>query len=357
VRQAVRDSLLNLIGSTDVITNPTDRTMRVPVRLLEHARFRLADAETQTGAGQGQGKPGDVLRPARPEQGDDAGQGGNKDGEVKLLLELKIDDIIDWLWDELKLPNLKPRPSTSAEEQELVRKGWGKRGIPARLDRRRTVKAAVMRRAIQSNPVPFTDDDLRFHQLSSRPRSATNAVVICALDVSGSMGAAERQLAKTFFFVALQGIRRQYGRVETRLIAHTTLAWEFPENEFFQVSGSGGTMASSAFKLALDLVRTHYDPARYNGYLFYASDGENYSDDHAAASEALQQLAALLNYIGYVDTRPGTLRPTETEMHTLLGELQSSGAPAWSHVVREPADIWQAIRRFFVQLAGAPAAA
>ena len=41
VRQAVRDNLLNLIGSTDVITNPTDRTMRVPVRLLEHARFRL----------------------------------------------------------------------------------------------------------------------------------------------------------------------------------------------------------------------------------------------------------------------------------------------------------------------------
>ena len=357
MRQAVRDNLLNLIGSTDVITNPTDRTMRVPVRLLEHARFRLADAETQTGAGQGKGKPGEVLRPARPEQGDDAGQGGNKDGEVKLLLELEIDDIIDWLWDELKLPNLKPRPSTSAEEQEMVRKGWGKRGIRARLDRRRTVKAAVMRRAIQSNPVPFTDDDLRFHQLSSRPRSATNAVVICALDVSGSMGAAERQLAKTFFFFALQGIRRQYGRVETRLIAHTTQAWEFPENEFFQVSGSGGTMASSAFKLALELVRTRYDPARYNGYLFYASDGENYSDDHAAASEALRQLAALLNYIGYVETRPGTLRPTETEMHSLLGELQRSGAPAWSHVAREPDDIWQAIRHFFVQLAGASAAA
>ena len=71
MRQAVRDNLLNLIGSTDVITNPTDRTMRVPVRLLEHARFRLADAETQTGAGQGKGKPGEVLRPARPEQGDD----------------------------------------------------------------------------------------------------------------------------------------------------------------------------------------------------------------------------------------------------------------------------------------------
>ena len=136
VRQAVRDNLLDIIAGTDVITNPTDRTMRVPVRLLEHARFRLADAETQNGAGQGQGQPGDVLRPARPEQGDDAGEGGNKDGEVKLMLELKIDDIVDWLWDELKLPNLKPRPASNLDERDLVREGWGKRGIRARLDRR-----------------------------------------------------------------------------------------------------------------------------------------------------------------------------------------------------------------------------
>ena len=357
VRQAVRDNLLDLIAGTDVITNPTDRTMRVPVRLLEHARFRLADAETQNGAGQGQGQPGDVLRPARPEQGDDTGEGGNKDGEVKLMLELKIDDIVDWLWDELKLPNLKPRPASNLDERDLVREGWGKRGIRARLDRRRTVKEAVKRRAIQLNPVPFTDEDLRFRQLTSRPKTATNAVVIFALDVSGSMAAAERQLAKTFFFFALQGIRRQYGRVETRFIAHTTQAWEFSENDFFQVSGAGGTMASSAFKLALDLVRGEYDSAQYNSYLFYASDGENYSDDRSAASDALKQLAALLNYIGYVETRPGTLRPTETEMQSLLSELQASGAPAWSHVVREPDDIWQAIRRFFVQLAGTPAAA
>ena len=84
--------------------------MRVPVRLLEHARFRLADAATQQGAGQGKGEPGTVLRPARPEQGDEGdAAGGSEEGELKLVLELKIDDIVDWLWDELKLPDLKPK--------------------------------------------------------------------------------------------------------------------------------------------------------------------------------------------------------------------------------------------------------
>src|SRR6266704_3478006 len=112
VRDAVRENLLDLISGADVMSHPSERKVRVPLRLLEHARFRLADTDTRTGAGQGKGKPGDVLRPAKPDSGDEPGQGGNKDGEVRLLLELKIDDIIDWLWEELKLPDLKPKRST-----------------------------------------------------------------------------------------------------------------------------------------------------------------------------------------------------------------------------------------------------
>ena len=98
------------------------------------------------------------------------------------------------------------------------------------------------------------------------------------------MAAAERQLAKTFFFFALQGIRRQYGRVETRFIAHTTQAWEFSEKEFFQVTGVGGTGASTAFNLALEIIEREYTPGQYNGYLFYASDGENFTEDRPAAA-------------------------------------------------------------------------
>ena len=351
VRDAVKSNLLDLISGPDVMTNAGERTVRVPVRILEHARFRLADVTSQSGAGQGHGKPGDVLGPARPEEGEDAGQGGSGEGELKLLLELKVDDIIDWLWEELKLPELKPKQHTRIDEKELVREGLAKHGPRARLDRRRTMKEAVKRRAIQEDPVPFTDDDLRFRQLAQRRRTASNAVVIFALDVSGSMAEAERKLAKTFFFFALEGIRRTYARVETRFIAHTTQAWEFSEADFFQVTGTGGTMASTAFKLGLELIQKSYDPAQYNGYLFYASDGENFADDRAAAAETLRLLAMSLNYIGYVETAPGTSHMMETEMRGLFGELEKGGAVVGSQVVRQQEDVWQAIRRFFVQQA------
>ena len=359
VRAAVKDNLLDLIAGPDMMTHPADRTVQVPIRLLEHARFRLADPQSQQGAGQGKGEAGSVLRQAQPEQGDDAGsEGGNNDGEVKLLLELKIDDIIDWLWEELRLPDLKPRPTAGIDEFEMIREGWGKRGIRARLDRRRTVKEAVKRRAVQANPVPFTDDDLRFHQLARRPRPATNAAVIFVLDVSASMAAAERQLAKTFFFLALHGIRRQYRKVEMRFVAHTTEAWEFSEKDFFEVSGTGGTVASTGLRLGLDLVRSYYDPAQYNGYLFYASDGENSAADRSDARECLQELTSLVNFVGYLETRPGTGRLATTEMKDLFAELEGANAPAGAYVARHQQDVWQALRTFFVSHPGdEPAAA
>lgn len=350
VREAVHQHLPELIAGPDLITGPSERTVQVPVRMLEHARFRLADARTESGAGQGAGKPGDVLQPGTPEQtggADGQGGGGNDEGGVRLLLELSIDEVMDWIWEELRLPELKPRNSARIDDVELVREGWDKRGARSRLDRRRTVKEAIKRRAVQADAVPFTNDDLRFRQLVSRQRPSTSATLLCVIDVSASMTQIERKLAKSFFFFALQGIRRQHARVETRFIAHTTHAWEFSEREFFQVSGMGGTIASSAFRLVLDLIRTELDPAQNNLYMFYASDGENFSEDRAAATAALAELGTLLNYTGYIETLPGVPRALETDMRRLCNELERRGVHIGSTVLRSPDDVWGALRKFF----------
>ena len=208
VRETVKSSMPDLLSGPDVLTRPHDRTVLVPIRMLEHARFRLSEPDARSGAGQGRGEPGEVLRPAqRPADEGDAG-GGSERGEYQFVLELKIDDVLDWLWAELKLPDLKPRRRANADEPEYVREGWDKRGPRSRLDRRRTVKEAVKRRAMQEDAVPFSNEDLRFRQLVRRRAPSVNAVVMFALDVSGSMEEAQRKLAKMFFFFALHGLRR-----------------------------------------------------------------------------------------------------------------------------------------------------
>jgi hypothetical protein len=353
VREAVRDRVREFITSPDVVTRGEGRTVLVPVRLLEHARFRLRDAETQAGAGQGEGKDGQVLRPAQPQSGDAGSdsRGGTGEGEVTFVLELKIDDVLDWLWEEMKLPDLKPKRTSAVEDDELVREGWDRRGARSRLDRRRTVKEAVKRRAVQEHPVPFTDDDLRFKQLVRRRKPATDAAVMFALDVSGSMGEGERILAKTFFFLALHGIRRRYPKVETAFLAHTVQAWEFSEEEFFRTSGTGGTACSSVFRLCRELTHERFDPARYNLYVFYVSDGENASEDREAATAALRDLVPDLNYLGYVELRPLSGRSSVTEMSEILGEIRRDYPAIGIQQGARQEDIWTALRGFFQQQA------
>ena len=348
VRESVEKSLPNLIAGPDVLSGSGGGTVLVPVRLAEHARFRLRDPESETGAGQGAGEPGQVLRPGQPQQGDEKGsEAGSGNGDLQFVLELKIEDVLDWLWEELKLPDLKPKQSAREEDDEYVREGWDKRGVRSRLDRRRTVKQAIRRRAIQTNPAPFTDDDLRFRQLKKRQRPATNAAVIFALDVSGSMGETERQLAKTFFFFALQGIRRQYSKVETAFIAHSAEAWEFNESQFFQTSGTGGTVSSTAFKMSQEVMRDRYDPSQYNVYVFYASDGENLVDDREPATESLRELCGGLNYGGFIEIRPAYGISPETEMAGVVSRLQQENLPLGMARVTNRDDVWNALRQFF----------
>ena len=53
VRESVKESLPNLISGPDVLTQPENRTVKVPVKFLEHYRFRPSDNNTQTDVGPG----------------------------------------------------------------------------------------------------------------------------------------------------------------------------------------------------------------------------------------------------------------------------------------------------------------
>lgn len=356
VREAVKENLPELLAGEEVISKPGNRSVLVPVKFLEHSRFRLADAASRQGAGQGEGEPGDVLQPGRDADGEPRA-GGTRNGEIRFVVEMKIDEIMDWLWEELRLPELKPRRNATMDEPDYVREGWDKRGARSRLDRRRTLKESIKRKSVHSGGAAITNDDLRFRQLVRRAAPATSAAVIFALDVSGSMDEAQRKLAKTFFFFALQGLRRQYAKVETVFLAHAAEAWEFEESQFFQASSSGGTVSSSVLNLGLDVIRARYDPGRFNVYFFYASDGENAAEDREPARASLAELAGLVNYAGYVETGGlATFRPRDTQLSELFAEARAAGkAVGVSHLASQD-DVWRAIREFFRQEQQAEAA-
>ena len=353
VRKAVRTNLPEIIARGELI-NDAARTVRVPVRMLEHYHFRLRQAEESQGAGQGKAKPGDVLTdPTRDQGAGEKGAGGRDEGGVQLLLEFKVDDIVDWLWDEMQLPNLKARVGPS-DESDWKREGWDRRGARSRLDRRRSFKEMVKRRGAPGATPTFTDEDLRFRQLARRRQPAVHAVVFFMLDVSGSMSDRDRKLAKTFFFWVVQGLRREYRSLETVFVAHTTEAWEFNEPDFFQVSGSGGTVASTGLGKVREIIDARYNPGRCNIYLFYASDGDNSVSDADDARKALTSVAADACFTGYVEVSSGASRQLATETGKLFAELTAAGCAAGSYALNEFDDVWGAVRHFFTAERTAP---
>ncbi len=101
---------------------------------------------------------------------------------------------------------------------------------------------------------PFHDDDLTYKHLITDVREESNAVVVCIMDTSGSMDTMKKYLARCFFFLLYQFIRSKYRNVEIVFIAHHTEAKEVTEDEFFHKGESGGTLISSGYQKALDII-------------------------------------------------------------------------------------------------------
>ena len=345
IAEAVRSQLPEIVARGN-FSGGGAQTVQVPVRMLEHAHFRLRGDASTAGAGQGKANPGDVLGPG-PGGGDPGrGPGGTEGGGLEFVLEFKVEDVIDWLWEELELPHLRARVG-QVEHSDWIREGWDRRGAQSRLDRRRSLREAIKRRAVQPDGAAFANDDLRFRQLARREQPAIQAAVFFVMDVSASMTDEDRKLAKAFFFWTLQGLRRQYRHLETVFVAHTDEAWQFSEEQFFQVSGSGGTVASTAFAKVLELTAERYAPERWNNYVFYASDGDNATTDRELAAQVLTELAARTSYIGYTEIwRAGGQRDA-SEVTQLFAALAAAGAAAGYFQLSEQADIWKAVRAFF----------
>jgi uncharacterized sporulation protein YeaH/YhbH (DUF444 family) len=352
IREAVRHHLPQIVGGSDIINDGT-RSIRVPVHMLEHYRFRLRSNPEPQGVGQGKTKPGDLLGSAQTGGKGGQGAGGTERGGTELMLEFKVDDIIDWMWEELRLPNLQPRVGQT-EDTEWKREGWDRRGARSRLDRRRSFKESVKRRASESSGATFIDEDLRFRQLTRRRQPALRAAVFFLLDVSASMTESDRQLAKTFFFWVAAGLRREYRSLDIVFVAHTTNAWEFSESDFFKVTGSGGTVASTGLNKVCEIIHSRFDPANCNVYLFYASDGDNAAEDRVQAHEALESLAKMTRYAGYVEISP-VLRSGQSETSRLFDAAAAAGLQSGRSLIKDTNDVVSAVRHFFTKESNAAA--
>ncbi len=93
-------------------------------------------------------------------------------------------------------------------------------------------------------------EDMRYRSWKTEEEPDANAVIIYMMDVSGSMGDEQKEIVRIESFWIDTWLRKQYKGIETRFIIHDAAAREVDRDTFFRTRESGGTMISSAYRLA-----------------------------------------------------------------------------------------------------------
>ena len=290
-----------------------------------------------------------IPRPQGGGGGGGAGKASNSgEGIDDFVFQITQEEFLDFMFEDLELPNLVKRHITGADTFKTVRAGISSEGNPSRINIVRTLRSAHARRIALSgssraslreakvelerlkreepdnigdiraleqeierlsariNRVPFLDTfDLKYNLLVKHPNPSSKAVMFCLMDVSGSMTQATKDIAKRFFILLYLFLKRNYDKIDVVFIRHHTSAKEVDEEEFFYSRETGGTIVSSALKMMQEIMAQRYPANEWNIYAAQASDGDNWNDDSPLCRDILvNQIMPQMQYFTYVEITP-----------------------------------------------------
>ncbi|HTY60772.1 MAG TPA: DUF444 family protein [Acidobacteriota bacterium] len=354
VRQSIRENIADIIAEESIIGRSGDRIIKVPIQGIKEYRFIYGENAPGVAQGEKEVAPGDILEDIRGDNPAGKSGAGNQPGTDYYETDITLDELVDIMFEDLELPDLERKMLREIEtERQSRHKGYRPVGIRVRLDRQRTVKEKIHRRIashhsrVEQEPetrFPFHVEDLVFRRMMPDIKRESNAVVFCMMDTSGSMDTLKKYLARSFFFLLCRFVGAKYRNVEIVFIAHHAQATEVTEEEFFTKGESGGTIISSAYERALDIIASRYHPSLWNIYAFHCSDGENYDEDNDTALSRAQDLCTICNLFGYGEIKPDGQYAYESSMMTVFRRL---AAPNFSAIrIGRKEDVFPSFKAF-----------
>jgi uncharacterized sporulation protein YeaH/YhbH (DUF444 family) len=193
--------------------------------------------------------------------------------------------------------------------------------------------------------IPFIDTfDLRYNNRIDQPKPTTQAVMFCIMDVSGSMGYEEKDMAKRFFMLLYLFLTRTYEKIQVVFISHHTVASEVDENTFFYSRETGGTVVSSALELTSKIIQERFPTSEWNIYAAQASDGDNWDDDSVACRKIMnEQIMPYVQYYAYIEITADRHQNLWQEYLTLKNDWENFAMQR----IEEIADIYPVFRELF----------
>lgn len=293
---------------------------------------------------------------SRPFLGQDTGHGeGSDNGEAGAGLTKKP-------VGEMDLIPMDPVPKVN--DQEAVR-GWVLPGMEVcspgirqlkeesslraewrGLDARRTLLANMKRNALKGCPgiQDISVQDLKFRSVQPDREDSPVPVMLLMRDASDSMGLEKRELCRRIFSLIADFIKREYPEAVMVYLVHDVRAREVKKRDFMFLANCGGTLCSSAYRLALDILTTRFRGRRYRCYALHVSDGDNMLPDNLKCRGLLEEILPRTSRCAYLqagrkETKAGN------SLLSVLSPLANSAFLA-AEVYRQE-DVSPVLSRFF----------
>ena len=406
-RAQIKEAVNRALKNRNVSDTLSGETISIPTKGIGEPRFRLSPTggdRERIFPGNKEFTTGDRLPKPPKGGGDGRGKKGSDqgDGTDEFEFALSRDEFLDLFFEDLELPELVKTSLKEIENLKRHRAGITTAGNPTNINVIRTMRNAMGRRLALKRPrsaevlaieqrifaleakmelssperdelrllheelermkrrqktVPYVDPlDIRFNQFVQRPEPTTQAVMFCLMDVSGSMGEREKDLAKRFFVLLHLFLKRRYEQIDVVFIRHTHQAQEVDEETFFYSRETGGTVVSTALTEMNRIVRDRYPPSLWNIYAAQASDGDNFAGDAEKCTRLLShELMPMCQYYAYVeilDEREMELF-RDSEEGAALWRSYRVVAGDWANFamkrIATPADIYPVFRELFAR--------
>ncbi len=407
-RKHIKEAVNDAIKKRSITDLDKGEEITIPRRDVSEPSFRHGRGGRQERVFPGNKEFTRGDRISRPSGGGGgSGQGEASDsgeGMDDFVFELTQDEFLDFMFEDLELPNLVKKDLKDSDAYKLVKGGYTNVGIPARLNVLQSLRSAHARRIALSgqvkrlikeleaqrlletdrleeppsgtapdaaereqieariaeldsqldryrrrlNQIPFLDDfDLKYNNVIEQPTPTTSAVMFCLMDVSGSMTQDIKDIAKRFFILLYLFLKRNYQKIDVVFIRHHTSASEVDEEEFFYSRETGGTIVSSALKMMQDVIRDRYPTNDWNIYAAQASDGDNWADDSPLCQKILaSQILPLVQYFTYVEITPRDHQALWYAYEDLLNEFPGTFA---MQKIQDLKDIYPVFHKLFAR--------
>lgn len=349
-KSQIKKAIANTVNKRDVTDITSGENITITKKDLNEPVFHQGNGgiKDRVHPGNDQFTTGDQIARPPQQQGQGGGQGDASDsgeGSDDFVFSISKDEYLNLLFEDLELPNLEQNQLDTITDYKTVRSGYCAEGAASNIDIVKSLQGSIARRIAMTaekrrqlkileaelslleqdrhenvlaknqlieaialmkdkiSKVPFIDSfDLRYRNYAKQAVPSSKAVMFCLMDVSGSMDQATKNIAKRFYILLYLFLTRTYKTIDVIYIRHHTQAKEVDEDEFFYSQETGGTIASSALELMIDIMAQRYNEKEWNIYGAQASDGDNWADDSPHCQQLMREnILPKARYFSYIE--------------------------------------------------------